>query len=293
MSVQRYLHHLTPLPTYLEPGGVLKEKIKCLLFDIYGTLFISGSGDISLAGKKSPEIDELNQLLTKYTVRKSPQALLNEFYHAIKTRHEELRNRGVDFPEINIDRIWMQVLSNDDTNIVRQFAAEFELIVNPVYPMPNLEKILSACRHRSILMGIISNAQFYTPYLFKWFLDSDLKGLGFDPDLIFYSYRFEVAKPAPMLFRIAAEKLTAKGIPPSGVLYLGNDMLNDIYPAKGIGFQTALFAGDKRSLRLRSDDPRCKNLSADLVITDLIQLIRHIQSNREKTSRSLRRALRS
>jgi putative hydrolase of the HAD superfamily len=275
-SVQRYLHHLTPLPTSLEPGGALKEKIKCLLFDIYGTLFLSGSGDISLAGKKSPEIEEINHLLTKYNIRKSPQTLLNEFYRAIKTSHKELRNRGIDIPEININRIWMKVLSNDDTDIVRQFAVEFELIVNPVYPMPNLEKMLSACRHRNILMGIISNAQFYTPYLFKWFLDSDLKDLGFDPDLIFYSYRFEVAKPSPMLFRIAAEKLKAKSIPPSGVLYLGNDMLNDIYPAKATGFQTALFAGDIRSLRLRLDDPRCENLSADLVVTDLIQLIRHI-----------------
>ena len=284
---------MKPLPTCLKPGGALKEKIKCVLFDIYGTLFVSGSGDISIADKNSPEIEKINQLLAKYSIRKSPQTLLNEFYRAIKTRHEELRSRGVDFPEVNIDQIWMKVLSNNDTDIIRQFAVEFELVVNPVYPMPNLEKILSACRQGGILMGIISNAQFYTPYLFKWFLDSDLKGLGFDPDLIFYSYRFEVAKPAPMLFRIAAEKLTAKGIPPAGVLYLGNDMLNDIYPAKGAGFQTALFAGDKRSLRLRSDDPCCKNLSADLVITDLIQLIRHIQSNREKTGRSLRRALRS
>jgi putative hydrolase of the HAD superfamily len=277
-SVQRYLHHLTPLPTSLEPGGALKEKVKCVLFDIYGTLFISGSGDISLADKKSPEIEEINRLLTKYTIRKSPQTLLNEFYRAIKTRHQELRNAGVDFPEVNIDRIWMKVLSTDDTNVVRPFAVEFELIVNPVYPMPNLGKMLSACRQRDKLMGIISNAQFYTPHLFKWFMDSDLKKVGFDPGLVFYSYRFEVAKPSPALFRIAAEKLKARGIPPSLVLYLGNDMLNDIYPAKSIGFQTALFAGDKRSLRLRSDDPRCKNLSADLVITDLIQLIQHIQS---------------
>jgi len=162
-SVQRYLHHLKPLPTSLKPGGALKEKIKCVLFDIYGTLFISGSGDISLAEKESPEIEQINQLLTKYVICKSPQTLLNEFYRAVQTRHKELRNRGVDFPEVNIDRIWMKVLSNDDTDIVRQFAVEFELIVNPVYPMPNLEKMLAACRRRNILMGIISNAQFYTP----------------------------------------------------------------------------------------------------------------------------------
>jgi putative hydrolase of the HAD superfamily len=104
-----------------------------------------------------------------------------------------------------------------------------------------------------------------------------VKNLGFDPSLIFYSYRFEVAKPSPVLFGKAAETLKAKGIQPSDVLYLGNDMLNDIYPAKASGFQTALFAGDKRSLRLRADDSRCKKLTPDLVITDLIQLIRHLQ----------------
>jgi putative hydrolase of the HAD superfamily len=50
-------------------------------------------------------------------------------------------------------------------------------------------------------------------------------------------------------------------------------MLNDIYPARKAGFKTALFAGDQRSLRMRSDDPRCRDLTPDLVVTDLGQLI--------------------
>jgi len=276
-SVRRYLRRLEPLPTSLTPQGELKESIRCVLFDIYGTLFISGSGDISLARQNSPEAEELRQLLRKFAIRKTPQTLLNEFYDAVDTVHDKLRNKGVDFPEINIEQIWMQVLQNDDENTIRQFAVEFELIVNPVSPMPNLAIMLSAFRYQSILMGIISNAQFYSPFLFSWFLNSDLQALGFNQDLLFYSYRFEVAKPSPMLFKMAAEKLKGKGILPSSVLYLGNDMLNDIYPAKIAGFQTALFAGDKRSLRLRSDDPRCKNLEADLVVTDLSQLIQHIR----------------
>ena len=54
---------------------------------------------------------------------------------------------------------------------------------------------------------------------------------------------------------------------------MGNDMLNDILPARSVGFRTALFAGDKRSLRLRRDDPRCNNLKPDMILTDLIQLV--------------------
>jgi putative hydrolase of the HAD superfamily len=79
-------------------------------------------------------------------------------------------------------------------------------------------------------------------------------------------------------FKKAAAALSAMGLKPAASLYVGNDMLNDIYPAKQLGFQTALFAGDTRSLRLRPDDPRCANLSADLVLTELSQLIEHISN---------------
>jgi putative hydrolase of the HAD superfamily len=276
-NVQKYLQRLTPQPTSLKPGGAICNQIKCMLFDIYGTLFISGSGDISLADKKSPQSGQINQLLTEYRIDKTVKVLLDEFYQAIKARHAQLRDRGVDFPEVRIDQIWATILSGVDTKMVKQFALEFELIVNPVYPMPNLQKMLSIFQRQGILMGLISNAQFYTPYLFRWFLNKNLEELGIDAGLVFYSYRSEVAKPSPKLFRLAAEKLGARGILPTEVLYVGNDMLNDIYPAKTIGFQTALFAGDRRSLRLRAEDPRCRNLAADVVVTNLIQLTRHVQ----------------
>ncbi len=275
--VSRYISPLSPVPTSLNQSGNLEEKIQCVLFDLYGTLFISGSGDIGIARKESQKTEKLEQLLLKFKIDKKPQTLLNDFFSAIEIKHEELKKKGVDFPEVEIDHIWMRVLENDNLDMVRNFAVEFELIVNPVYPMPHLKEMLSACKESNIMMGIISNAQFFTPYLFYWFLDSDLKGLGFDPDLILFSYRLGYAKPSKFAFKIASEKLEDMGIPTNSALYLGNDMLNDIYPAKKTGFKTALFAGDARSLRLRKDDPKCKNLIADLVITDLIQLLDHIR----------------
>jgi putative hydrolase of the HAD superfamily len=241
-------------------------------------LFISSSGDISLTNQNSPKMEQIEFLLTKYGLLKSPRELLDEFQGAINARHNALRSQGIDFPEVKIDRIWQEVLPAEDPKTVRQFALEFELITNPIYPMPNLARLLSACRQQGLVMGIVSNAQFYTPAMFKWFLNADLQDLGFDPDLIFFSYRFEIAKPSPVLFEMAAEKLNEKEIAPSSVLYLGNDMLNDICPAKIAGFQTALFAGDRRSLRLRGEHACCKNLKADLVVTDLGQLIQLICS---------------
>lgn len=276
-SIQKYLHPLTPLKTSLAPAGKLREEIKCVLFDIYGTLFISGSGDIGLTKPDALQLAQIKELLAEFRIDRTPRAILKEFYSAVDARHAVLRSRGIDFPEVKTDQIWRQVLQNEDQAAVRQFAAEFEYITNPAYPMPHLLELLKACREQGLWMGIISNAQFYTPCLFEFFFNSGPEDLGFSPDLIFYSYRFEAAKPSAALFEMAAKNLKAKKIEPAWVLYIGNDMLNDIYPARLAGFQTALFAGDRRSLRLRADDPRCRDLTADLVVTDLRQLIRHIE----------------
>jgi putative hydrolase of the HAD superfamily len=271
-----YTHPLSPLPTSMRPGGRLAEPIQCVLFDIYGTLFISGSGDISVAQKTSPGARKLQGLVQKFNIGKTPRDLIEELYRAIEDEHRRLRDDGIDYPEIKIDQIWKQILETDDLDSVRRFAIEYELIVNPVFPMPNLDKTLTACRKQNLMMGLISNAQFFTPLLFEWFLHAKPEDLGFHSELIFLSYQLRHAKPSLVPFEKAATVMNTMGLSTAASLYVGNDMLNDIYPAKQLGFQTALFAGDKRSLRLRTDDARCINLSADLVLTDLGQLINHI-----------------
>ncbi len=271
-----YISPMLPLPTSMMPGGRPRAKIRCVLFDIYGTLFISGSGDIGIAKKASPQVQKLDRLLRQFNIHKKPLDLIRKFFQAIEDEHHRLRDTGIDYPEIEIDRIWQQILKIDDLAMVRRFAIQYELTVNPVYPMPNLENTLAACRQKNLPMGIISNAQFFTPLLFEWFLGVDLQSLGFHPDLIFLSYQIRHAKPSTKLFEQAAAAITALSLKASSALYVGNDMLNDIYPANQLGFQTALFAGDARSLRLRHEDSRCSNLPVDIILTDLSQLIGYL-----------------
>ena len=275
--IEKYIVPLSPIPTDMRTAGKLSHPIDCILFDIYGTMFISDSGDIGVAKAKYQKQHHLKALLEKYGLNLTPEKLLQALYTRIEEVHGKLRTDGIDFPEIEIEEIWMHILQTDDQHFIRQFAIEFELIFNPVYPMPHLEEMLSALKHRRLLMGIISNAQFFTPYLFEWFLGSDLKQLGVHPNLVILSYQLKYAKPSAMLFDLAVQRLSQLGVQAASVLYVGNDMLNDIYPARKAGFSTALFAGDKRSLRLRQDDPRCADISADLVITDLSQLLYYIK----------------
>jgi len=273
---EKYLIPLSPLPTPLNQIGKLDKKIKCILFDIYGTLFISGSGDIGTAKKVLQETDKIERLLEKFKIKKNGKILLKKFFDTVEKQHEKSRKKGIDYPEIEIDKIWMSVIGDDNLKRARAFALEFELIVNPVYPMPNLKQVLQELKNRHTILGIISNAQFFTPFLFDWFLKTDLKHLGFEPNLILFSYKFRYAKPSSFLFEAASLRLKNMNISTDSVLYVGNDMLNDIYPAQRAGFKTGLFAGDARSLRLRKAEPVCKNLYADIVITDLVQLLDYL-----------------
>ncbi len=273
---RQYIKPLKPITTHLSTKGSEAKNIRAIVFDIYGTMFISGSGDCGVAKNDSLKVTGLENLMKKFSVTGSADNLLNGFFSKIKKTHEKLKNQGIDFPEVNVDRIWMELLDIDEVESARAFAVEFELIVNPVYPMPNLKQLIDALKIKNVCMGIVSNAQFFTPYLFEWFLKKKPEELGFHPELIFYSYQYDCAKPSRFLFKLAADKLATIGIPVGSALYLGNDMLNDIYAAGNEGFLTALFAGDKRSLRMREDDLRCRDIEPDFIVTDLIQLIDYI-----------------
>ena len=274
-----YLRPLEPLPAKVMPQGGPSGRIEALVLDIYGTLFISGSGDIGLLEGTSGRDERLEGLLLGFGVRQEPQQVVSDLKLAISKEHERARKAGIEHPEVVIEDIWLELLGFRDRQTAKRFALCFELLTNPVWPMPFLQELISGCVSRQIVLGIISNAQFYTPLLFEWFLGQDLPRLGFDPQLLFFSYRQRCAKPAPDMFRKAVDVLAQKGIAAGRTLYLGNDMLNDVLPAKQCGFQAALFAGDRRSLRLRSGNRELAGLEPDWTVTDLCQVIRGLKNS--------------
>ena len=184
--IAEYIRPMQPVPTELTRTGSLTDKIECILFDVYGTLFISGSGDIHTAKKESRQYHLQKKLLEKYNIDQEPRIAWADFFNQIETAHQAMRERGIDVPEIIIEKIWKNVLGLD-LQTAWAFAVEFELIQNQVYPMPRLKQMLHECRELNLLMGLISNAQFFTQYLFEWFLESKLEDLGFWPGITIFS----------------------------------------------------------------------------------------------------------
>jgi len=272
-QVQNYIHYLEPIPSWHPTDGRLVKPVRAILFDIYGTLFISNSGDVGTAQKNIQGASSLGDLCRRYDIDGSSDQIAQRLFQCIRATHERKRKDGIAYPEIKIDTVWQSILGWQDGNRIRKFALEYEWLVNPSYPMPGLDETLRTMRHRDLVLGIISNAQFFTPLLFQWFLGDLPCALGFAPDLTVYSYQCGEAKPSGMLFRQCAHRLNAMGLHPKSIVYVGNDMFNDIVPAAKVGWQTVLFAGDRRSLRLRKDVEECRMTHPDLVITDLRQLL--------------------
>ncbi|MEM5947752.1 HAD family hydrolase [Spirochaetia bacterium 38H-sp] len=269
---------IKPIPTEIEESLPNIMEFDAVVFDIYGTLFISGSGDISIVMGKSKNhfFSEVFSFFN-ITVKNKKIDYSSIFYNIIEKHQNQRVADGIVNPEVNILEVWKDFIldlknkkvidiENITNELLTAIAVKYEILVNPVYPMPGAIEFINKLRMHNKLLGIISNAQFYTPLLFYLFWGKLPEELGFSHDLIIYSYQEKEAKPSKNLFLKVKKELQNQNISPSNVLYIGNDIKNDIYPASQIGFKTALFAGDKRSLRLRETEVSLSNIKPDYII---------------------------
>ena len=278
---------LKPLPTEVEPHLSKLQDIRCVLFDVYGTLMVSGVGDISHSSSDNRSTG-IQRAMEKLGFQLNP-ALGDAgelFKEVILLLQQTQLDQGIQYPEVEIREVWFEFLKRHGClrdiedfrdEKIGELSVRFELMVNATWPMPNLNKVLNALHKKALHLGIVSNAQFFTPLLFSAYTGKSVEDLGFNSSLCQWSYAYKEAKPSEHLYQINADLLEQKHcIKPHQVIYVGNDMLNDITPAQAVGFKTALFAGDKRSLRFRDGDERVKNTYPDLIITDLDQLLESI-----------------
>ena len=279
-----------PIATQVKSKLSPLPNVRGVLFDVYGTLVISASGEVSTAAEL-PDETHLTQGESQ-ALETLPQPLRSsisecfspskELKKQIVKYHKQNQSPTLQYPEVDIIALWhrifLQQLPKDMHSklsllMLARFALEYELQHNPTPLMPGCLELITWLAARDFYMGIISNAQFYTPIILATLLGChNLENIHILPDLCFWSYHYGYSKPQPELFQHACKALAEHDLQPSEILYLGNDMRNDVWGAAQAGFLTALFAGDQRSLRLRTDIEEVATTQPNLIITELRQL---------------------
>ncbi len=290
MLIERIKELAEPLsPISIDHATSLKKLsgIKCVAFDFYGTMFISGVGDIGIDEDPEGESEEIfrNSLeAAGFTVNDVSAGTygLQVLEKTLARHKDEAKERGIAYPEPEIREVWKDTLKemaeqsmisgSVDESSIAKFAVEFEFRINAVWPVPNLAGILTNLKKQGLELAIISNSQFYTPLAFEAIIGQSPENFGFNKDLLVWSYKCGRKKPDTDFYADFVNRIQEQGMDPTEVLYVGNDINKDIKPAKYLGMHTALFVGDSRSIRHEESELKHLSLSPDLVIDRLSQI---------------------
>ena len=181
---------LEPIETNVRPVISKVDDIRAVLFDVYGTLLVSASGDIG-ADDGDQRIHALEKTCARLRIQLMHSAAdsICSLENAISRAHAASKARDIKYPEVDIVSLWQEVLgevattSTDEIDFGR-FALEYEVRANPVWPMPQADLTLKQLGNQGLILGIVSNAQFFTPLLFESLLGKSLIDFGFTPNSV-------------------------------------------------------------------------------------------------------------
>jgi putative hydrolase of the HAD superfamily len=256
--------------------------VKVMIFDVYGTLFNYWKPEFAKEAEKQAALLEtfgktiayfgLSPFLIDMTSETAPELTLSNLYHGlISLKHNLLLEKKNEYPEVKIEDVWYAIVLmlkrhgftfsksdyGSDQDFARCLAYCYNYFVFNRGLYPGVAQCLFALKNMGIKLGILSNAQFYTPIDLTLFLREQSRGAMndmdelFENDIVFFSYEYLTAKPSQLLFRKLFDALYELQVLPAQTALVGNDLAVDIKPAQEAGMMTAFFTGDRQSAFLQ------------------------------------------
>jgi putative hydrolase of the HAD superfamily len=277
--------------------------VRAVIFDVYGTMVnywrpgFEGrhSREALLIGAFAEVADRfgMGETLIGMNPADSPAKTLNDFYNGlILLNHQKSVDKGVAFPEVRVEEVWSVIalmLKRNGYDAAAHApaggAADFARYVAYTYNFlsmgrelyPNVAAALKKLKESGIVLGILSDAQFYTPIDLTLMLRGQSGGKVddynelFDTDLTFLSCEYGFVKPSEALYRRLFDALYEYQITPAQTVFVGNDLEADIRPAAALGMRTGLFCGDDVMVFGRGGDWDC-GIMPDIVFEDWSEL---------------------
>jgi putative hydrolase of the HAD superfamily len=286
------------------------RDIRAVIFDVYGTIIDYWCDEFRDQARKEAVLKKafltvaerfgFTETLLKVNRADPPEKTLYDFYHGLITlKHDQAHKKGVEYPEIVIEEIWEVILTilkrngyepplqgGENLRIYARKIAwyyNFHTLGRQLYP--GVVDALEGLKQGNIVTGIVSNAQFYTPIDITLLIRDQSNGKYddifelFDVDLTFFSYEYKVAKPNKLLFRKLYDALYEYQILPAQTVFVGNDLLIDVQPAREAGMKTALFTGDNRSMFSHGLDG---NIVPDITFSHWTKLVAKLSFHTEE-----------
>lgn len=293
-----------PAPPKLEPiaaAPFLKPLpgIKAVAWDVYGTLLRISDGELLFIHPQSMRMEiALDKTIQEFNMWHSMSRKPGkpwEYMLSLYTKaYDDLRLAGSgrkgDLPEIDAARIWFKILEKLDKN-------DYQYDVDQYGDLEDLSQKIAYFYHSSlqgweatagsaatvtaladagVRQGLLADGQCFTPTQVLRGLQAEGKlaepmGL-ISPGLSTLSFLEGVRKPSKSLYLAAAQRFRDAGFSPDQVLFVGSRLREDLVIAKSLGFRTALFAGEKLSLKATAADLKDPAVKPDRLLTQLIQV---------------------
>ncbi len=238
-----------PRPAPVPPRPRRIAGARAVLLDVYNTM---------LACEPCPPVPAFRDACTAAGLVCTETAAENAITFCdamIRADHASSRERGIACPEVDIRAVWRRVVARlfegglmtrlPNAAQIERLAVEYECRANPAWPVPQLEETLAELTRKGLVLGVVSNAQFYTPLALEALLGPQGARDRFELAACVWSYRVQEAKPSPRLVAEALRALaTTHGIRPEETVCVGNDGEKDVLPALALGCRAVLCTAD-------------------------------------------------
>jgi FMN phosphatase YigB (HAD superfamily) len=269
--------------------------VRLVACNIYGSLLGIATGNLVFEHPTKLVMDvALDKTVQEFkmwqSMSRKPGQPSEYMYELYKKALHELRlaaSPGEKHPEIVAEKIWDNIvkkLQKKDYKydvatlgsieaLLGKIAYFFHASLQGTVPYPGLAATLEDLRSRGIKLGLLADAQSFTMLQLQRALGEGVRASEIFPANL-RSLSFEVGgrKPSERLFKHFLAAAAKQGILPDAILHLGSRIIEDIAPAKKLGMKTALFAGDKESLRATAEQFKDPAFRPDLLLTELAQL---------------------
>jgi FMN phosphatase YigB (HAD superfamily) len=280
------------------PSVALLPGIRCVLWDVYGTLLRISDGhfsvmpndDVRLQVALDKTIHEFNMWNHMYRRPGPPwQSLIGLYQSAVERQKMAGCPKG-DFPEVNLVEVWRglidRLFDKEYTFDEAQYGGMDEFSEKVAYffhcnlqatePRDGAVKVMSDLSTAGVLQGFLTDGQSFT--LVQTLRAMALQGILpplyklFKPQTLILSTDLGLRKPSRSLFSHAVTQLRSAGIPAKEVLHVSCRLPTDLVPARAAGFKTALLVAEKSGLEVTSEMLRDPATKPDRLITHLSQI---------------------